>query len=159
MSDYGEYNGDTVHDMWVDYTYDEYIGELGYWNGDGGSPQRNRGGGYHSAPSKRSTSELIDGCRKRIARNESRIKGIEADIEQTKKSLENPNLSTKKIRSLQYVLENLPKTIAQYREAIEKDQAKLIPLLMKREKQRNLWTIGACIFAILASVFIFWLIF
>lgn len=34
MSDFGEYDGDTVHDMWVDYTYHENTGDLTDWYGD-----------------------------------------------------------------------------------------------------------------------------
>lgn len=34
MSEYREYDGDTEHDMWVDYTYHEYTGELDDWFGD-----------------------------------------------------------------------------------------------------------------------------
>lgn len=34
MSDFGEYDGNTEHDMWVDYTYHENTGELTDWYGD-----------------------------------------------------------------------------------------------------------------------------
>lgn len=41
MSDYGKYNDDNGHDMWVDHTYHENTGELNDWygenDGDGGS--------------------------------------------------------------------------------------------------------------------------
>lgn len=33
MSDYGEYNDDNGHDMWVDHTYHENTGELDDWYG------------------------------------------------------------------------------------------------------------------------------
>lgn len=32
MSNYGEYNGDSVHDMWVDSTYSAYTGEQPYFS-------------------------------------------------------------------------------------------------------------------------------
>lgn len=160
MDDFGEYNGDTMHDMWVDYTYDEYTGELGYWNdGSGNGRRHNQGGDYRPYQRQKSTSERIEACRKRIAKNESRIAGIEADIERIKKSLDSPNLPSKEIRSLKLSLEGPPKAMEGPRKTIEKDKTKLIPLLMKREKERNLWTIGICIFAILISLFLFWVVF
>lgn len=30
LNDLETYNGDAEHDMWVDFTYQEYTGELGY---------------------------------------------------------------------------------------------------------------------------------
>lgn len=159
MEDFGEYNGDTVHDMWVDYTYDEYTGKLGYWDGGGGNRRPQRGRDSRSSQRQKSTSELIEGCRKRIAKNESRIAGIEADIERIKKTLESPNLTSKKIKSLKLSLEDLPKAMDGHLKAIERDKAKLIPLLKKREKERNLLTIGICIFAIILSIILFWIIY
>lgn len=34
MSDYGEYDGNTEHDMWTDFTYHENTGELNDWFGN-----------------------------------------------------------------------------------------------------------------------------
>lgn len=34
MSDYGKYNDDNEHDMWVDHTYHENTGELNDWYGE-----------------------------------------------------------------------------------------------------------------------------
>ncbi len=34
MADYSEYDGNTEHDMWTDFTYHENTGELSDWFGE-----------------------------------------------------------------------------------------------------------------------------
>lgn len=160
MSDYGEYNGDTMHDMWVDYTYHENIGEFNDWYG-GGSGGGHRPHRYRSnyQPSK-TISQLINDCKSRISSNKAKIAEIRTEIEFAKKSIENPTVAPEKKVQLQKMLdENFPNRLARYRKSIAKDEAKITSLLMKREEQRTLWTIGVCIVAILFSLFLFWLIY
>lgn len=88
--DYVEYNGDTLHDMWVDYTYQEYTGELNDWNGSSGNsgPRPYRYSSKYQPP--KSTSQLIAECRSRINSYKAHIANLEVEIERTKKSAENP---------------------------------------------------------------------
>ncbi|MEE0978812.1 MAG: hypothetical protein UH625_05325 [Muribaculaceae bacterium] len=159
MSD-DEYNGDTVHDMWVDYTFHQYTGELDDWYGDSGndgcSPPC-----YTSKyrPSK-STSQLIAECRNRINSYKANIADLEMEVERTRKSVDDPAVPPGKRKKMQKSLDvNFPNRLARYRQNIEKYEAQLTSLLMKREKARNRRTIGLCIFAILVSLLVFWLIY
>ncbi len=205
MSEYREYNGDSEHDMWVDYTYHEYTDESYDWcdednaddvdcdeascyvgsqrvengsnrvencsqrsgnsshrDGNGTQHERSssqRGGVCRGVKDERPTSELIKFYRQRIAKDEKRIKKIEADIERLTRELENPNLLPRKILALRRELEKLPGLIANYQANVEKDEAKLVSLLIKREKELNHWIIRACVFAILCSLVVFWMIY
>lgn len=123
MSDYGEYNGDTVHDMWVDYTYHENTGELSDWYGvgsDGGHlpPRYSYGSNSNYQPTK-STSQLITECRSHITSNKAHIANLEAEIERTKKSIENPVVPPRKKAQFQKLLDvNFPNRLARYRQNI-----------------------------------------
>ncbi|MCM1518241.1 MAG: hypothetical protein NC117_06350 [Pseudoflavonifractor sp.] len=104
MSDYGEYNGDTMHDMWVDYTYHENIGEFNDWygvgSGGGHRPHRYR---FNYQPSK-TISQLINECKSRISSNKAKIAEIGTEIEYAKKSIENPTVAPEKKVQLQRCL-------------------------------------------------------
>lgn len=160
MSDYGEYNGNTGHDMWVDYTYHENTGELNDWY-SGGNSSGSRSPRYRSDyQPKKSTLQLIYECKSRIQSNKANITIIEAKIARDRKQIENPDIDPKKKAQLQAMLDmNYPNRLARHRKNIEKDEAKLTSLLIKREKERNRWTIGICSFAIVVSIFTFWIIY
>lgn len=159
MNDYGEYNGNTVHDMWVDYTYHEITGELSDWYGGRGGGHRQPRYRSDYKPAK-SISRLINECKSRIGSHKANIANVEAEIERTRKSIENPAVNPRKKAQLQRLLDvNFPNLLASYRQKLEKDEAKLISLLIKREKERNVRTIGCCIFAILVSLFTLWKIY
>lgn len=155
MADYGEYNGNTVHDMWVDYTYQEYTG------GSGGGSYGNHGGGYYdSRPRKKSVGEQIAMLRNHIKQNKERIERLEAQIEEVKKKLESPNLTPHRAKSLENTIRiSIPNAIAGYKAKIQKDEDKLISLQMRREKGINAWTIILCIAAILIAFYLFLVIF
>ncbi|MCM1291960.1 MAG: hypothetical protein NC111_03955 [Bacteroides sp.] len=158
MSDYGEYNGDTVHDMWVDSTYRGNTGVVNYsYGGRGDRSGRGRVGfGFGR---KKSTSELIEDCRRRISGYECRIDGIKDNIERTRRSLERRDLAPKKRLSLQRVLEQLPDRIGDYQKLIDGENAKLIPLMMRRESALNRWTVVGCIAAVVGCAAMFCLIY
>lgn len=48
MTDYGSYDGDSVHDMWVDTTYEAHTGNNAY-GGNGGYSARGYSGGASAA--------------------------------------------------------------------------------------------------------------
>lgn len=152
MSDYGEYNGDAVHDMWVDYTYEQCTsGPTGRLVGKTYGSRRQR---------QLSTKEQIDACRSRIASNEKLIANLKADIERTKSKIANPKIHPQKELELKRLLNKVyPKRLGQYRKKVNEDEALLVSLLIKREKERNLYTILICIFAIIISSIVFPLIF
>ncbi len=152
MSDYGEYNGDAVHDMWVDYTYEECTS---------GPTGRLGGKTYGSRRQTHlSTKEQIDACRSRIASNEKLIANLKADIERAKRKIANPKIHPQKGQELQRLLTKVyPKRLGQYRKKIKEDETLLTSLIVKREKERKLYTIIICISAIIISSIILPLIF
>ena len=155
MSDYGEYNGDTVHDMWVDYTYQEYTGGSG-----GGSYGNHCGGYYGSQPRKKSVGEQMAMLRNRIKHNKERIERLEAQKEEVKKKLENPNLTPRRAKSLEDAIRiSITNALAGYEAKIQKDEDKLISLQIEHEKGINAWTIIFCVVAILLAFFLFLVIF
>lgn len=155
MSDYGEYNGNTVHDMWVDYTYQEYAG------GSGGGSFGNCGGCHGGPqPSNKSAREQIAACRKRIKRNREKIERLEVQMDEVRRKLEKPNISPRRIDSLNDVLTNgIPSAIASIHTKIKKDENKLISLQIERERRINAWTIALCVAAIFLAFIFFLLIF
>ncbi len=160
MSDYDDYNGDTMYDMWVDYTYHKNTGELDdRYDGPGyiGCYAPRYSSKYHP---QKSTSQLIAEYRCRIDSNKADIAALKDEIEQTGKSIENPAVPPKMKAKLQKMLDvNYPNRLARYSQNIEKDEARLTELLVTREKARNIWTIAVYIIAILLSLFIFWVIY
>lgn len=155
MSDYGEYNGDTVHDMWVDFTYQEYTSGGNNWYGGRHSSRR-------SGRNRRSKSitQLISECQSRIDLNKAKITNLLDKIEYARKSVASPVVPPREKAYFQKQLDiNYPRRLARYRQDIENDEATLILLLMKREKERNFLTIAGCIIAIMVALFIFWQIY
>lgn len=95
-----------------------------------------------------------------IGYNKANIAKVEAEIECIKQLIESQTDLPKNKARLQKMLDvNYPNLLACYRKKLEKDEAKLTALLIKREKGRNRRTIGVCVFAILISLFIFWMIY
>lgn len=151
---FGEYNGDAVYDMWVDYTYQEYTGS------GGGSCGNHGGRYYHFQPRKQSIKEQIAVCRNRIKLRLVQLERLEARLEEAKRKLENPNLSPHRLASLNNVVtKNFPNQIACIQEKIKKDEDKITSLLMEHEKRTNALTVVLCIAAIFLAVFIFLMIF
>lgn len=165
MCDYGEYEGDVMHDMWVDYTYHEYTGELGDWYGGDDACQydvdENRpygGDGYRQERREKSNSELIEECRGRIAKYERNIVRLRADIEQARQALENPKLAPDRVRELQHCVALKIKRVAECERVIEKENAKLLPLLTFQKELRKRRTIAICIGAVTVAAVLLWLI-
>lgn len=159
MSEYREYDGDTVHDMWVDFTYHEYTGELDDWFGGGNANARR----YKPSPDypgyvpTQSTSEKIDTCRTRVARFENGLKRIKANIERKNYILANKKLKPKDRLALQHALEENTICLSKLQTKLDKEQAQLNRLLIERKQVRKSQAIVLGIVALLVGLFILWL--
>lgn len=162
MSDYGEYNGDTVHDMWVDHSYEMWTGENVTGGYNGGVPAQPKL--YVVAPSQKEKSQReINICKSRIGSHKSRLLQIEIEIERIESELNNPNLSQKRITHLQNVLAAQRKKYDTCAEKLRIQEDKLKKLLVEADiravKSGNLKIVVCCLTALLLAFLLFWCIY
>lgn len=125
MSNYGEYNGDPEHDMWVDYGYHANTGELNDYFG-----YRQ----YSYAPisvNTRQSNQSSNNPRKRLKRDLKRISSLQSKIEEDKKLLQDIELKkqSSELTNKLFRLYRFQKRQAEYR--IEKSSKKIVKLQEK----------------------------
>lgn len=162
MSNYGEYNGDTVHDMWVDHSYEMWTDENVTGGYNGGFPAQPK---LYVVPlsQKEQSQREINICKSRIGSHKARLLQIEIDIKRTESELNNPNLSQKRIAHLQNVLAAQRKKYDTYAEKLRLQEDKLKKLLVEADiravKSGNLKVIVCCLATILLAFLLFWCIY
>lgn len=110
MDNYGEYNGDTEHDMWVDYTYHVNTSELYDYFDDSHSSVYEP----NSPKPRQSNTQSSYGPRKRLKSYLKRISSLQSKIEADKKLIHDIDWRTQR-------LEPAPKLSNQY--SVQKQQA------------------------------------
>lgn len=162
MSDYGEYNGDTVHDMWVDHSYEMWTGENVTGGYNGGVPAQPK---LYVVPlsQKEQSQREINICKSRIGSHKARLLQIEIDIKRIESELNNPNLSHKRITHLQNVLAAQRKKYDTCAEKLRIQEDKLKKLLVEADiravKSGNLKIVVCCLAALLLAFLLFWCIY
>lgn len=103
-------------------------------------------------------SYLIQEYQRQIAQYEGRIERLNANIEETQRVLEEPELTSKKRKSLQRALRRKAKYVAEWESAIENQRTKLQQLLRERKRERIHLTLQISVVVIVISAFLLWLI-
>ena len=162
MSDYGEYNGDIVHDMWVDYSYEMCTGENVTGGYDSGCEAQPKLYEVTPSPEKRSQHE-INVCKSGIYSNTSRLLQLEIEIEKIEFELKNSNLSAKRTAHLQTLLAGQREKYDACAEKLRIQEDKLKSLLVEADieavKSGNLKVGACCLVAFLLATLLFWWIY
>ena len=162
MSDYGEYNGETVHDMWVDHSYEMWTGENVTGNNNCGIPTQPK---LYVVPlsQKEQSKREINICKSRIGSHKARLLQIELDIKRIESELNNSNLPQKRISHLQTLLAAQRKKYDTCKDKLCSQEAKLKKLLFEDDvraiKSGNLKVVVCCLSALLLAFLLFWCIY
>lgn len=145
MCDYSEYNGDAVHDMWVDYTYQQNTG-----GGDGGGYYLRQGGGY--VAQEMSLSQQIRYCRMRIQSFKANLSFVDRERVRMESMVATGSGSQEEIAKAKRFLAKLPKRVAKTQRKLAAEETKLTELLIKRERQLDIVTICVCAIAVFVAL-------
>ena len=141
MSEWTDYNGDAVHDMYTDSMYGEGPYPFGESRADGGNP----GGGYRYYGG----GQTDDSLSSKIARCQARIEKIEKDLESYSKTedsylrqLRLYDLGENKRRRIRNKLDLLQARCAKLNKDLDNLRTKRNDLKKQRQRQRKI-TIAA----------------
>ncbi len=138
---YKGYNGDTVHDMWVDGMYGEGEYADDYSDGD-----------YYARPPysyvaspKLSLSEKIADFQHNIEKLKGRIASLNAKARNLEQLLSNPNLDKPTRQKSEKNLIKARKKIEALDREVERVKSRVLPLIAQREHNRNVGVLWGCI--------------
>lgn len=160
MSDWDNYNGDPMHDMYTDSMYGEGPHPFGEGRSGRASYGQTR---YHYGSAggdsmKPTVDSKIARCEYRIKQERSRIANARGRAKSMKEWLSNPNLEAHLRERYVRKLKDIPAVIQNHQRKLDKLQEKLIQLTAEKEHDMNVAVIvwGLVITAIVvALVFIF----
>lgn len=164
MCDYDDYDGDPVHDMWVDdsYEYEMWTGENVTGNDD--SCFQEQPTSYFIASSQEEKPQsAIEIYQSYISSDKARLLQIEIEIEQIESQLKNPHLSHKRMSRLQKMLaaqrEQQVSCAEMLRRHEDRLKTSLVEADIKAVKSGNHTVVGCCVATLLLAFILFWCIY